>query len=249
MANISIYHDNILIEAATVSGTGINSSSSVIYAKDNRLSFKLIAATDDLTLHVNQSTANIQSYQYLVISNHTSLAGGTAIVESFGAIDRSSPSVVISGTIPDTDPAIMNAGSIQSGHQFVDIELQASGAGIASAGEVMLATLFESPQRPGIGIQTNYIPRRDFFIMPNGEKQSVKHGGVVREKTYTIPGLNAADATLWIDIFKENEGAELVVLIDDEGNTWPAYMNQTLTVNDEALTISIELQFTEVKLS
>jgi hypothetical protein len=70
----------------------------------------------------------------------------------------------------------------------------------------------------------------------------------VRQKEYTIPGLSLADAALWVDLFKENEGAELVVLIDDEGEIYPAYMNQQLATNTTARRVSISLIFTEVKL-
>ena len=170
------------------------------------------------------------------------------MVSSFPNESRSVETVLVSGTIPDSDPAIIDIGSVQTGKEFIDIKILASGVGESSVGEVMLASLFESPREPSIRVETVYVPQRNFINLPNGERRSIKHGGVPRKKRYTIPGLTLDQAQLWIDLFQGNEGSRLVVLLDEEGDTYPAYMNQELTVNRETTVISIALDFTEIKL-
>ena len=85
----------------------------------------------------------------------------------------------------------------------------------------MLASRFESPERPALGITTNHIPRRTFLNTPNGERISVRHGGTVRQKHYTIPGLSFAEASQWIDLFRGGEGTELIGL--DDGFVTPGF--------------------------
>ena len=70
----------------------------------------------------------------------------------------------------------------------------------------------------------------------------------MRQKQYAIPGLTFEQAREWIDLFRGNEGAELVVLTDDEGETYPALLNQELQVNTTARIVSLGLEFTEVRL-
>ena len=84
-----------------------------------------------------------------------------------------------------------------------------------------MARKFDSPQLPALGISTDYVPRKTFVSMPNGKRQSIQHGGVSRQKRYLIPGMDFSTATGWIDLFNDEEGDELVVLLDDEGATYP----------------------------
>ncbi len=53
----------------------------------------------------------------------------------------------------------------------------------------------------------------------------------------------------WIDVFNDEERDELVVLQDDEGDTYPALMGQQLSVNKLAKVVSVNLEFEEVKPS
>ena len=176
------------------------------------------------------------------------MTGGEAVVRTYPTEDRLTPNPVISGTITDDDPMIFDAGSIPLNTRYVDITLTASGTEVVNVGEVMLVTKFDSPQRPALGITTDYLPRRTPIEMPNGELQSVRHGGVSRVKTYRIPSMSISEADQWIDLFTDEEGASLVVLVDDVGDTYPARMNQELRADKEATRISIDLNFSEINL-
>ena len=53
----------------------------------------------------------------------------------------------------------------------------------------------------------------------------------------------------WIDLFNDEEGDELVMLLDDEGATYPALMGQQLSINKLAKVVSVQLEFEEVRLT
>lgn len=246
MANVSIYYNNALI-GSEMTATEMETLSSVHFAADNRISYKTTATGAHTNIEIEQPGNAIQEFRYLVLVDHT-MAGGEAVVRTYPTDSRVSETVAFSGTLSSDDPNVTDFGSVPSDVRYVDIELTASGSNKASAGEIMLASKFTSPQYPGEGIPTTYTPRRTFIGFPNGEVASIRHGGTVRQKTYTIPGLTLSEAEQWIDVFRGNEGAELVVLSDDEGETYPAYMNQELGVNNTANRIDLALVFREVKL-
>lgn len=247
MSNLSLYHQNILSDA-TVSGTELENLSSPTFLADNRLSFKLAATGTTTTIQIDQPTESVQDFQFFLLLDH-SLGGGEAVLETFPTQARLSPTVVFSGTLSFDDPQVVDLGSVPTDQQFIDVSLTASGTNKIQVGELMLASKFVSPQRPALGITTTYLPRRTFIELPNGERQSIKHAQTVRQKQYAIPGLTFEEATEWIDLFRGNEGAELVVLTDDEGQTYPAMMNQQLEANTTSRIVSLVLEFTEVKLS
>jgi hypothetical protein len=248
MANLFLYHANILCNAdLTISGGNIESSSSPYYAADDRLSYKLTATGVATTIRIDQPGSAIDPFRYLVLIDHN-MVSGTAVVSTYTNAARTTATVVFSGSVGSDDPSVTDLGSVLTGKQYVDVRLIGSGSTHPSVGELMLASIFTSPQRPQLGIDTNYQPRRTFIEFPNGEVGTIRHGGTVRQKSYVIPSLSLTDAALWIDLFKDGEGAELVVLSDDEGDVYPAYMNQTLSMNTSARKVSINLTFTEVKL-
>lgn len=247
MSNVSIYHKNILGGGSTVSATNVESLSSAAFAHDDRLSFSFTTTAQTTTFQIDQPSNNVREWRYLAFAEHTDLAGGTAIVKTYPTVSRVTPTVVISGTIPSDSVAIMDAGSTQNA-QFIDVELTASGSTM-SFGEMLLATKFDSPQRPGLGIETDHVPRRSFISLPNGERSSIKHAETVRIKRYNIPGMTLAQADTWSDLFDDGEGKELVILVDDREEIYPALMNQQITVTDNTNIVSIGLEFTEIKLS
>ena len=245
MANLTLYHNNVLI-GSEISASEMEDLSSPYFLADDRLSFKMTATGIHTTIQIDQPGSAIDPFQYLVLVDHT-MTGGEVVVRTFPTDARATETVLFSGTLTSADPNVIDL-TLQTGKQYIDVELTASGINKASAGELMLASLFESPQRPQEGINTQYLPRRTFIALENGEVVSIKHAETVRQKEYVIPGLSLDDAGLWIELFKDNEGAELVVLNDDEGDTYPAYMNQNLGMNTTARRVSIGLTFVEVKL-
>lgn len=247
MSNLSLYQNNILSSSA-VAATELEPLASPRFLSDDRLSFKMTATGSHTRIQIDQPGSDVQPFQYLVLLDH-SIGGGTAVVTTYPTAARLTPTVVFSGSLPAEDPDVVDLGGIPSQLQFVDVELTTSGGQKLSLGELMLASRFESPERPALGITTHYLPRRTFIETPNGERLSVKHGGTVRQKRYTIPGLSFAEAREWIDLFRGGEGAELVILVDDEGETYPALLNQELQANTTARIVDIGLELTEVKLS
>ena len=245
MSNISLYHANIL-DGATLTATELEDLSSVQFATDDLLSFKMTSTGVHTLMEIDQPGSVIDPFQFLVLIDHT-MTGGEVVVRTYPTVARSTETVLFSGTLTSDDPNITDL-TAQTGKQFIDVELTARGSNKASVGELMLATKFDSPQRPQLGITTTYIPRRDTIELQNGEVVSIKHAETVRKKEYTIPGLTLDDAALWIDLFKGNEGVKLVVLIDDEGDIYPAYMGQQLASNTTARRVSLSLIFTELKL-
>ena len=246
MSNLSLYHQNIL-STATVSATQLEPLFSPRFLADDRLSFKLAATGTMTTIQIDQPTGSVQDFQFFLLLDH-SLGGGEAVIETFPTQARLTPTVIFSGTLSFEDPGIVDLGSVPPDRQFVDVSLTASGTNKVQVGELMLASKFESPQRPALGITTRYLPRRTFIELPNGERQSIKHAETVRQKQYAIPGLTFEQAREWIDLFRGNEGAELVVLTDDEGETYPALMSQQLEANTTSRIVSLAVEFTEVKL-
>ncbi len=247
MSNISIYQENALTGGSTVTVTGIAPNSSAAYLSDSRLSFKYVTTGSETEIQVDQDPINVIVFTDLVMVDHN-LAGSTFTLTSYTDSGRGSPTVEINAQeIPNEDPYIKNVGTLTNYANF-DIDITVSGGATASIGEIMAAVKFTSPQRPGIGIQTIEVPRTTFILMPNGERQSVKHGGVVRIKNYTIGGLTIDQANEWVDIFTDNANL-LVVLEDERGDTYPAMMNQELIIDDDSKILSIDLEFTEVKLN
>jgi hypothetical protein len=210
------------------------------------LSFKFTTTAGTTAIQIDQQSASTQAFRFLILSDHD-LENGIAVLKTYPTASRTTPTVVITGTISG-DPAIFDAGSDQIA-TFVDIDLTASGTQTSmSLGEVLVARRFGSPQLPALGISTDYVPRKTFVSMPNGERQSIQHGGVSRQKRYLIPGMDFSTAAGWIDLFND-EGDELVILQDDEGAIYPALMGQQLSVNKLAKVVSVNLEFEEVRLT
>ena len=84
--------------------------------------------------------------------------------------------------------------------------------------------------------------------MANGERQTIRHGGVCRRKVYSLRLLTAEQIAEWVDVFSDNEGARLVVLTDENADTYPALMSESLSVSDDELRFDVQLEFLEVKL-
>ena len=246
MVNLSLYHDNVLSDA-TLSGSEQATLSSPTFLADDQLSYKMTATGTHSLIKIDQTGSAIDPFRYMILVDHT-MAGGEAVVRTFPTVDRVTPTVVLSGTLTGEDPNVTDFGSVPTNTQFIDVELTTSGGVQLSVGELMLASLFDSPQFPAPGINTRYIPRRTPIDLANGERLSIKHAETIREKSYSIPSLTFAEAAEWVDLFTENEGSELIVLIDDEGNTYPALMNQILEANTIARRVTIGLLFSEIKL-
>jgi len=247
MSNISVYHDSALGGGSTLTATGVGTNSSVEFLADDRLSFKYVTAGGEAEIQVDQPAANVRIFTDLAIVDHN-LDGSTFTLTSYTDSGRGSPTVEISAQeIPNEDPFIINIGTLTN-YQNFDIDITVSGGGTASVGEWMAATKFTSPVRPAIGIRTDYIPRQTFVILPNGERQAIKHAETIRKKTYIVDGLPIAEAQQWVTVFTTGEGAALVILEDDVGDTYPALMDTQLTINDSTKIVSIELIFEEVKL-
>ena len=252
MANISVLHDTVF-EGAEVTATGIADGSGVAYLYDDRLSYKFVTTGKETEIQINlpvtSGSAGFRTYAYVVLSDH-SMENGFITVEESPTQPRTTKNLTISGTITAADPFIVGtiSGEERLGDQFLTVHLTGVGVDNLRIGELMIVPKFTSPQSPGIGIQTEYMPRTRYFDMANGERQSIKDAEIARKKTYTIGGMSITDATEWIDLYTNNEGKKLVILEDDTGDTYPCMMSTSLTVNDQAKTVSIELTFEEVKL-
>lgn len=247
-SNLFLVHNNILADAVLVSGSEQANLSSAQFLCDDRLSFKFTATGTHTLIKIDQASSAIDPFRYLVLVDHT-MSGGTAVVRTYPTEARSSATVVWSGSLAFDEPNVTDFGAIPAQLQYVDVELTASGGQRLSVGELMLASRFESPRFPAPGIVTDYLPRRTFIDLQNGERQSVRHGGVVRHKVYSLEGLDEDGAAQWVEVFDANEGARLVVLTDDEGDTYPALLKDTLSTNKTATRFDLGLEFTEVKLT
>lgn len=236
MSNITVYHDNAL-KGSTVTATNLDSSSSPAYLYDDRLSFKYTTTAYNTRISVTQPSNDSRSYRYLVLADHN--ATGTAVFTS--------GSVLFSGSV-NGDPAVIDLGTTTSGQSFTIDVFQNSTTSTLSIGEIGVMSRFTSTQAPAPGIATERVPRRTFIELPNGERQSIQHGGVSRIKTY---GLTAklGDLDEWVDLFNENEGVELVILTDDDGDTYPCLFNQTFGINKSKGVVSATLEFQEVRLT
>jgi hypothetical protein len=256
MANISIYHDSVL-DGAHVTATGTLVGSSATYLKDNRLSFPYQSTSNQDTVDINQPVASgspgLKAYEYLVISDHD-LGTDQVTISGLAWEDTNRDTgtvIVIDQVVPNTDPAIVpllglvprvGDGSIQ-----LNITRDTTSATL-NMGELQLVSKFTSPQSPGIGITTEYMPHRTSNSLPNGERQSVKHGEVTRKKTYTIGGLSLSEAAEWVDVYQTNDGSKMVMLEDDVGDTYPCLMSTSLTINDEVKIVTLSIEFQEVKV-
>lgn len=250
MANISVIHDNILSGGSQVTATGVADGSNAGYLYDDRLSFKFITAGSATQIQVNQPNDNKRNWRYLALMDHTDLAGGEVRVFGHTSISRlTAGTVLISGAITTDNPMVFDKGD-STAWQFLDIHIDGPtpGTGGWTIGEILAGEQFDSPQRPGIGISTNYIPRSTFVTLPNGERQAIKHGEVARRKQYNIPGLSVDEADTWADVFISNEGSQLVLLTDENGEQYPALMDTSLSVNNEVNILDVNLLFEEVKV-
>jgi len=247
MTTIAVYHDSALSGGSTLASSGIASNSSVAYLSDDRLSFKYVTAGSEDEIQVDQDSTNVRQFTDIIFSDHN-LDGSTFTLTSYTDSGRGSPTVEINAQeIPNEDPYIKNVGTLTDYANF-DIDIAVSGSQTASVGEILAATKFTSPIGQAIGIQTQEVPRTTFVLMPNGERQSVTHGAVVRVKQYRVGGMTIDEANLWVDVFTNNAGAQMVILEDDRGDTYPCMMNQELTVSDNSKILSISLEFIELKL-
>lgn len=248
MSNIAAYHTNILADAI-VTATGIQSGSAVEYAYDNRVSYKVVGSGEAL-IQIDQPSGNIRPWQYVVLCEPTRMNGGEIRVFSYPTAGRSSPTLVTSGTISTATTVVIDnlASAERTTDQYLDIEIERAGDYTWLFGELMLSPKFDSPQLPGVGIRTEYIPRKTFDTLPNGERVAVSHGGVARRKTYTIGGMSITTVSGWQDIFTDGEGTGLVVLDDDRSEIYPCYMSTVLRVDDQAKIFSIQLDFEEIIL-
>ena len=248
MSNLFLYHNNVLADATLVSGSEQESLSSAQFLCDDRLSFKYTATGTHSLIKIDQASSAIDPFRYLVLVDST-LSGGTAEVRTYPTEARSSATIIYSGNLTFEEPKVIDLGSVPAQLQYVDVELTTSGGLRLTIGELMLASRFESPRYPAPGIVTDYLPRRTFIDLQNGERQSIRHAAVVRHKVYALQGLDEDGAAEWVEIFDANEGARLVVLTDDEGDTYPALLKDTLSTNKTATRFDLGLEFTEVKLT
>ena len=111
-----------------------------------------------------------------------------------------------------------------------------------------LLTEFQSPKAPSVNVPTKVNPNRTFIPLPNGERRSIQHAQPVRLKSYRVTGLTQAEAQSWLDVFNANEGIRLVIVSDDEDETYPSLMNTELPKNRELDNFTVDLEFVEIKL-
>lgn len=248
MSNLALYHHNVLADAVVVSGSEQDSLSSTQYLFDDRVSFKYTATGTHTIVALDQPASAIEPFRYLVLVDST-LSGGSAIVRTYPTAARSSATTVFSGNLTFEEPKVIDFGSVPAQLQYVDVELTTSGSQRLSIGELMLASRFDSPRYPAPGIVTDYLPKRTVINLPNGERQTIRHAAVARRKAYTLQSLDADGIAQWVEVFDENEGARLVILSDENGDTYPALMQETLTTSDDASRFDVALEFFEVKLT
>lgn len=254
MSNISVYNDSVT-DGASVTATNVANGSGISYLHDDRLSYKFITTGTESEVQINlpvaSGVAGFKPYEYIILSDHN-LQGGVIEVFESPTISRTiKNSTILSSDVPDTDPVIIQTTSAveRTGDQFLTVSLEGGGAAtFLSIGEMLIVPKFTSPQRPGIGIQTEYIPRTRYFKMATGERQSIKDAETCRKKTFRVGGLSYDQATEWIDLYTNNEGKKLVVLEDDVGDTYTCFMEAQLTVNDQSKIVEITLIFEEIKL-
>lgn len=247
MSNLTIYHSNRLKEASAVSGTEQTSSSSPQYLFDDRLSF-VYTATGTQTMIQVDAASTATGVSHLILSDH-SLSGGSGIVDVFIDAERTmTAGVAFSGTLGFGDPLLTPLDMPSSG-TYINLALTTSGGQQLQIGELFLVEEFTSPQRPETGsITTTYTPHRTIFELKNSERQSLRHGGVTRTKTYTIPLMTLEDAQTWIELYGDGEGVELVILSDEVDAVYPVYLNKQLATTTNGSRININLELTEVKL-
>jgi len=248
MANLYLYHNNILADAVLVSGSEQADLSSAQFLCDDRLSFLYTATGTHSLIKIDQPSYTIDPFRYLVLVDST-LSGGSAEVRTYATDARSSATIIYSGNLTFEEPKVIDFGSVPAQLQFVDVELTTSGGQRLTIGELMLASRFESPRKPAPGTVTEYLPRRTVVNLQNGERQSVRHAAVCRRKLYTLQGLDTDGIAEWVAIFNDNEGARLVILTDDAGETYPALMQEQLSTNKAATRFDVALEFIEVKLT
>lgn len=248
MGNISILYANVL-DDSTLAATNVATNSSVIYLADNRVSYQFASAITgtQTVIQIDQPGSSIDPWRYLVLAEH-SMAGGTAVVLTYPNSLRTVPTVVFSGTLTADDPNVTDLGSEYSA-QYIDVKLTASGvSSTVRAGELGLMRKFDSPRAPDINVPTKSNPKRTYIDLPNGERLSIRHASPGKVKSFRINGLTQAQAVSWLDIFEANEGIKLVILTDDEGETYPCYLNQVFVQDRELNIFSVELEFSQVKL-
>jgi hypothetical protein len=246
MANLFVYHNNVLADAALVSGSEQVDLSAASYLCDDRLSFKFTATGTHSHVRVDQAGSDVDPFTQLVLIDHT-MSGGLAVLTTSPDQARSSAVVAFSGSVGFVDPAVITF-ALPSDRRYIDLDLTASGGQQLQVGELMLGSRFESPRYPAPGIPTLRLPRRSFIELQNGERQSVRHASVVRQKTYTLESMDADGMAEWVELYDANEGARLVVLTDDEGDTYPALMSTQLASNNDASRFTLTLEFLEVRL-
>jgi len=210
------------------------------------LSFKFATEGAQTTVQIDQPSDDVKDFQFLALIDHN-CAGGTAIVKTYPTDARLTPTAIISGTIGSDDPYLFDAGSVQSGKQYIDVELD-MGTGTMSIGELALFTKFDSPRAPLVNVPTKLVPKRTYIDLPNGERRSLRHAEPARVKSYRVSGLSQIQAESWLQIYGENEGIKLVILTDDEEETYPAIMSKALPKSRELDVFSVELEFTEVPI-
>ena len=255
MANdtFSIFHDNVL-SASTVTATGISSDSSVSYLSDDRVSFKFQSEGNESAVLIDQpvtsGSTGFKTYQYAVLADHD-LQGGEILIQAFPTSARVTPTTTLSvGTIPSTDPTIMEVDSATQrlGDQFLTVELTGAG-GTHTVGELMLVNKFDSPKGPARVVPSSLVPKRNFFELPNGERLSIKRGGTPRMKQYDIRGLTLAESDSWTDVYETNAGSAIVILDDERGANYPAIMNERLNFRRENDFVNMQLSFQELVIS
>jgi len=245
MANIAIYHDSILSGGSILSATNVDANSNVSYLSDQRLSYKFITDTTSTTVSIDQPDDNDRNFTDIILVDHN-MNGGNMVVRSFTAADRTGLTTELNTPITAADPLIVSLGPLTN-TQFIDVFLSVP-AGTIRLGELMLPTKLTSPQRPGIGIRTDYVPRTTHITMPNGERAAIKHAETSRRKSYVIPGLTVTESEQLSGLFLVNEGSQMVVLDDERDETYPALMDTSLEVNDESKIVNVRLVFEEQKL-
>ena len=175
-----------------MTATGIAANGSAIYLYDDRLSFKCATEGAQTTVQVDQPSDDVKDFQFLALIDHN-CAGGTAIVKTYPTDARLTPTAIISGTIGSDDPFLFDAGSVQSGKQYIDVELDVSDVGATatmSIGELALLSQFDSPRAPLVNVPSKLVPKRTYIDLPNGERRSLRHAEPARVKSYRVSGLS-----------------------------------------------------------
>ena len=106
MANLSLYHQNIL-SSASVTATELEALSSPRFLSDDRLSFKMTATGIHTLVQIDQPGSAVEPFEFLVLVDHA-MSGGIAVVTTYPTAARVTPTVVFSGSLTADDPNVID---------------------------------------------------------------------------------------------------------------------------------------------